>query len=110
MPAWERVGRPGGRDSLPGWPWRLSADGTMTRVFAATPVGVFRSADGGQTWSPLGEASAVAGVEVVTPSPRFAEDGALYVGAARRAVPLAGREDGWDHLVSDEPGAERGRA
>src|SRR5947208_2579410 len=39
-----------------------AADGTQ-HVFAATPVGVFRSLDVGLTWSPLDPSSAVADVE-----------------------------------------------
>src|SRR4051812_28140456 len=57
-----------------------AADGTW-HVFAATTVGVFRSLDLGLTWSPLGGASRVAGVEVVAASPRYAEDGIVFAGA-----------------------------
>ena len=42
-----------------------AADGSW-HVFAATPVGVFRSVDRGQTWAPLGTGSRVAGADVAT--------------------------------------------
>jgi hypothetical protein len=70
------------------------------RVFAATPVGVFHSVDGGQRWHPLGEASAVAGAEVVAPSPRFADDRTVFIGARGGLYRWREGGPGWEHLLS----------
>jgi photosystem II stability/assembly factor-like uncharacterized protein len=100
---WERVStREGG--TVSGLAWAAAADGS-TVVFAATPIGVFRSADFGTTWRPLhgagGSVVTVAGVEVVAPSPRYAQDGTLFVGALNGV--FRWRESGgiWEHLLSD---------
>ena len=76
-----------------------AADGSR-HAFAATPVGVFRSTDLGLRWSPLGEPSRVAGVEVVAASPSYAEDGIVFAGAYDGL--FRWREGGteWEHLLS----------
>lgn len=76
-------------------------DGT-TRVFAATAVGVFWSGDGGAHWQPLTGAGngAVAGAEVVVPSPHYGQDGALYVGGHGGLFRWQEARPGWDHLLS----------
>lgn len=94
MTAWERLAAfEGGTVS-----W-LAADGSQ-HTFAATPVGVFRSTDRGLSWSPLGGASRVAGVEVVAASPSYAEDGVVFAGAFDGL--FRWREGGttWEHLLS----------
>src|SRR5215210_1341044 len=72
----------------------------VTRVLAATPVGVFQSDDGSQRWRPLGGDSAVAGVEVVAPSPRYAEDGTLFAGARDGLFRWHAGVAGWTHLLA----------
>src|SRR4051794_18054863 len=76
-----------------------AADGTQ-HVFAATPVGVFRSLDLGLTWSPLDPSSAVAGVEVVAASPGYANDGIVFVGAREGLFRWQEGPAGWTHLLA----------
>ena len=94
-----------------------AADGTW-HVFAATPVGVFRSLDRGLSWSPLGGASRVAGAEVVVASPRYAEDGIVFAGAYDGLFRWWQGGTSWEHLLSGSrvlsvacsPVADDGRA
>lgn len=51
-------------------------------VFAATAVGIHRSADGGQTWQLAGLRNTVPFAEVVAPSARFAQDRTLFACAS----------------------------
>ena len=53
-----------------------AANGT---VFAATPVGVYRSVDGGLSWSQPGVGATVAFADLVAVSPGFARDRTLFV-------------------------------
>jgi hypothetical protein len=93
-----------------------AADGAR-HVFAATLVGVFRSADGGLSWGPLDEASALPGIEVVAPSPRYAQDGTLFAGARDGLYRWHQGQPGWTHLLSGSrvlaltvlPGADSNR-
>lgn len=76
---WERVATPFG-GTVAALASARAAEGTV--VTAATPVGAYRSLDGGRTWSPLGESGlALAQAEVVALSPGFARDGRAFVGA-----------------------------
>lgn len=59
----------------------VTAEDGSTLVFAATPLGIHRSADGGRSWGLPGAAGAVPLAEVVVASPRFAHDRALFAGA-----------------------------
>src|SRR5712692_5309920 len=54
------------------------ADGGVV-IFAATAVGVYRSANGGRTWTVPATGASVAFAEVVAPSPRFAQDRTIFV-------------------------------
>ena len=85
-----------------------AADGSV-RVYAATAVGVFWSGDGGARWQPLAgasggsgaaRASAIAGAEVVVPSPHHAQDGALFVGGHSGLFRWQPARPGWEHLLS----------
>lgn len=83
-----------------------AVDGTVA-VFAATPVGVFRSDDGGANWRPLvgtddgGAATvAVAGAESLVPSPTYAADGVLFVGGQDGLFRWQAARARWDHLLS----------
>ncbi len=76
--SWERVaGRAGG--TVTGLATATMADGT-TVVLAATAIGLHRSDDGGQTWTPASIGSIAPFVEVVAPSPNFANDHTIFVG------------------------------
>jgi len=55
---------------------------TRSVVFAATAVGIQRSADSGKTWQPAGVRNSVPFAEVVAPSARFAQDHTLFACAA----------------------------
>jgi hypothetical protein len=97
-PGWQRlVAFEGGTVS---WLTAAAAGNGVWHVFAATTVGVFRSVDGGRTWSPLGGASRVAGVEVVTASPRYAENGMVLAGAYDGLFRWQEDGNGWAHLLS----------
>ncbi|MGI9148817.1 MAG: WD40/YVTN/BNR-like repeat-containing protein [Chloroflexota bacterium] len=48
-------------------------------VYAATPVGVYRSSDSGQTWMLSGIRNSVPFAELVVPSARFEHDRTLFV-------------------------------
>src|SRR5437867_8985770 len=50
-------------------------------IFAATSVGVHRSSDGGRSWALAGAVNNVALGEAVAPSPSFARDRTIFVGA-----------------------------
>ena len=77
----------------------LAAEDTH-HVFAATPVGVFRSTDRGRSWQPLGGSSRVPGVEVVAPSPRYANDGTVFAGALGGLYRWRNTLGDWEHLLS----------
>lgn len=96
MTSWERLAAlEGGTVS-----WlATAADGTR-HAFAATSVGVFRSTDRGLSWSPLGGASRVAGVEVVAASPNYAEDGIVFAGALGGLYRWREGGTAWEHLLS----------
>src|SRR5215211_5870899 len=97
-PGWERLAAfEGGTVS---WLTAAPAGNGAWHVFAATTVGVFRSVDGGRSWSPLGGASRVAGVEVVAASPRYAEDGIVFAGAYDGLFRWQEGGNGWAHLLS----------
>jgi hypothetical protein len=98
MPSWEQLASFEG-GSISWLAAAPTADGAR-HVFAATSVGVFRSVDRGLTWSPLGGASRVAGVEVVAPSPRYAEDGIVLAGALQGLFRWREGGSGWDHLLA----------
>src|SRR5215212_639627 len=98
MSSWERLAAFEG-GTVSALTTARASDGTM-RVFAATPVGVFQSDDGGRRWRPLGADSAVAGVEVVAPSPRYAEDGTLFAGARDGLLRWQDTGGGWTHLLA----------
>jgi len=70
---WERLGGDTG-----GTVAGLAATG-RSWVFAATPVGVYRSTDGGRSWTLPGVNSSVPFAEVVLPSPHFEQDRTLFV-------------------------------
>src|SRR5207245_1377217 len=71
---WERLAdRPGG--DVAGLASATADGGTL--IFAATAVGVYRSVNGGRTWTLPASGSSVPFAEVVAPSPRFG------VGSAR---------------------------
>jgi hypothetical protein len=76
-----------------------AADGAP-HVFAATTVGVFVSTDRGLSWSPLGGAPQVAGVEVVVTSPGYADDGIVFAGALGGLYRWRAGGTGWEHLLS----------
>jgi photosystem II stability/assembly factor-like uncharacterized protein len=76
-----------------------AADGTR-HVFAATIVGVFFSTDRGLSWSPLGGASRVAGVEVVATSPYYPDDGVVFAGAYDGLFRWREGGTAWEHLLS----------
>lgn len=76
-----------------------AADGTR-HAFAATPVGVFRSTDLGLSWSPLGGASRVAGVEMVAASPSYADDGIVFAGGVNGLFRWRAGGTAWEHLLS----------
>lgn len=77
-----------------------AADGAW-HVFAATPVGVFRSRDRGLSWTPLGAGSRVAGAAVIAASPRYAEDGLVYVGARSGLYQWQGDGPSWQQILTD---------
>ena len=98
MSSWERLAAFEG-GTISGLATARASDGTV-RVFAATPVGVFQSDDGGRRWRPPGADSAVAGVEVVAPSPRYAEDGTVFAGARDGLLRWQDTGGGWTHLLA----------
>lgn len=76
--SWERVaGRTGG--TIAGLATARAADGA-TIVFAATAIGLHRSTDAGQTWAASSIGSIAPFVEVVAPSPNFANDQTIFAG------------------------------
>jgi photosystem II stability/assembly factor-like uncharacterized protein len=98
---WERLAALEG-GTVVGLTTATTADGEPI-VFAATPVGVFRSLDQGLSWHALGGASRVAGVEVVAASPCYAEDGIVFAGARDGLFRWRSGQGqpGWDHLLTN---------
>ncbi len=70
-PGWERVATHHG-----GTVAGLAMGGAV--VFAATAVGVYRSTDGGQTWTLPGVGPSVPFANVVAASPRFVQDHTVF--------------------------------
>src|SRR6266542_997213 len=90
---WRRVAAAGG-----GTVAGLTRTGAV--VFAATPAGVRRSADGGRTWSIAGGSEGVPFAAVVVPSPAFERDQTVY--AAGQAGAYRSRDGGqmWAPILS----------
>src|SRR4051812_43271436 len=102
--AWQRLSALEG-GTVTGFATATTAADAAAAVFAATPVGVFRSDDVGRSWRPLhgsgGGVLTVAGTEVVAASPRFAEDGTLFAGALHGVYRWREDTGAWEHLLSD---------
>lgn len=74
------------------------ADGRAL-VFAATAVGVYRSANGGHTWTLPGAGAGVPFAEVVAPSPRFAQDRTLFVSAGNALYRSSDGGETWREIL-----------
>src|SRR5262249_35885141 len=68
-------------------------------VFAATPVGVHRSSDGGRTWTLPGVPNTVPFAEAVAPSPDFARNRAVFVGAGDGLYRSLDGGDRWQRVL-----------
>ena len=64
-------------------------------------MGCSCSTDRGRTWAPLGTGSRVAGAVVVAASPRYAEDGLVYVGAHDGVYRWQGDDSNWQRILTD---------
>ncbi|MCC7370468.1 MAG: hypothetical protein IT306_18740 [Chloroflexi bacterium] len=95
---WERLATFEG-GTVAGMARAQAADGSW-HVFAATPVGVFRSVDRGHSWAPLGVGARVAGAQVVAASPRYAEDGIVYAGAHDGVYRLDDPSGSWQLILT----------
>jgi photosystem II stability/assembly factor-like uncharacterized protein len=98
---WERIGeRAGG--TVAGLAAVAGPDGAAT-VYAATPVGVLRSDDGGATWAPTSTTAAVPFAVAVAASPDLARDGTLF--AAARDGLYRSRDAGraWERVLLGGP-------
>jgi hypothetical protein len=96
--AWELVATHQG-GTVNGLATATAPDGSI-HVYAATPVGVFWSGDGGAHWQPLEAASAVAGAEVVAPSPDYPRDGTVFIGGHGGLFRWQASGRTLDHLLS----------
>src|SRR5205823_2544571 len=70
-------------------------------IFATTSVGVHRSSDGGQTWALTGALNNVALGEAITPSPSFARDRTLFVGARDGLYRSSNGGESWQPVLTD---------
>src|SRR5437868_1963219 len=68
-------------------------------LFAATSAGVFRSTDGGQTWSLPGSGPTVAFASSVVASPRFAHDRTLFACGPDGLHRSSDGGDTWDRVL-----------
>jgi photosystem II stability/assembly factor-like uncharacterized protein len=96
---WEcLLARPGG--TVAGLASAGLANGTPL-VFAATSAGVYRSTDGGETWTlPNAGAGAVPFVEIVVPSQHFARDHTLFVGGGNGVYRSVDEGASWVRVLS----------
>lgn len=94
---WERLAsRTGG--TVGGLATAAAADGT-TLIFAATPVGVHRSSDGGRSWRLCGVGNTVPFAEALAPSPGFARDRTVFVGAGDGLYRSLDGGDQWHRVL-----------
>ncbi|MCC6174978.1 MAG: hypothetical protein IT305_06710 [Chloroflexi bacterium] len=93
---WERLAVLEG-GTVVGLATAMTAEGVPV-AFAATPFGAFRSTAAGRIWEPLGAPGSVPGVEIVLPSPRYAQDGIVYAGAHDGLHRWSSGQ--WQHLLT----------
>ena len=72
-------------------------------VFAATPVGVFRSTDAGRSWSPTGRAGSVPSAEVVVASASVAHGQTLFVGGQHGLLRSTDAGRAWQPVLVGSP-------
>jgi photosystem II stability/assembly factor-like uncharacterized protein len=95
--SWERIASHAG-GTVAGLAAATSRTGE-TLLFAATPVGVFHSTDGGQSWRLPGVNPSVPFADVVAPSPHFADDQTLFVCGAGGLYCSTDAGDTWQRVL-----------
>src|ERR1700730_1560411 len=68
-------------------------------LFAATAVGVYRSTDGGRTWTLPSSGAGVPFAEFVAPSLRFAQDQTLFVCAGDALYRSSDGGETWQQVL-----------
>lgn len=91
---WERISSPTG-----GTVAGMARAGPGGPIFAATPAGVYRSLDAGQTWTLAGRANTVPFAEVVVASPDFARTRTIFVGGSEGLYRSSDSGESWQQLL-----------